>query len=498
MRKSPTTRATDTSAGRPLHARPGPRGLVPPADSHPLRDFILFAAAAFGCFAAGMAIDVLVRPSPEGRLALAAAAFAGYLAFGRRALTALVPEADRRWRREARRMRIGATIFLLSVPAAAVDAQQPALPEGGPVPPAAASPDPGKVIFGGYVEAFYSVNFNTPSNRITNYRGFDNRESTFTLSNLDLNAAWEKGAVSGRVSLQVGHTPNTYYLSEPAFPGTSATSSTDASTWKYVQEAWVGYKAGSVLFKGGLFLSPIGVEGIAVKDNWNWSRSNLFFGLPFYHTGVAATSDLSKQWTMTLMICNGWNNVVDNNRDKSVDLEATFKPSGALTIHGLYFGGVERPTDAPEGSPWRNLFDLYATWDATPTLSFILSGDAGWENNNFGTSSWEAAAGYVRVKLSPKWSVAARADVFWEHVPSNAEGTASAIFWPADRVASQTLTLDYHPQDNISIRLEGRHDGATGDMYFKDRVQGDGSLASPYIPNAKAQTTVTLGATTWF
>ncbi len=473
---------------------------VPSVHRHPIRDFILLAGAAFGCFAAGIAIDAFSKPSPGGRIALVAAAFAGYLIFGRRALMALAPEIDRWWRRDPRRTRVVAIAILLSMTAAGIRAQQPTTPpESGATP--APAPDLGKVTFGGYVEAFYSDNFNTPSNRITNYRGFDNRESTFTLSNVDLSAAWEKGAASGKISLQVGNTPNTYYLSEPAFPGTSATSSTDASTWKYVQEAWVGYKApigNGVLFKGGLFLSPIGVENIAVKDNWNWSRSNLFFGLPFYHTGVSATSDLTKAWTMTLMISNGWNSVVDDNREKSVDLEATFKPSGALTVHGLYFGGVERPTGAPEGSPWRNLFDLYATWDATPTLSFILSGDAGWEDNRFGTSSWAAAAGYARVKLSSKWSVAGRVDVFREVVASNSEGTASAIFWPADRVASQTLTLDFHPQDGISIRLEGRHDGAAADMYFRDRVAGDGSAANPYIPNAKSQTTVTLGATSWF
>ncbi len=101
-------------------------------------------------------------------------------------------------------------------------------------------------------------------------------------------------------------------------------------------------------------------------------------------------------------------------------------------------------------------------------------------------------------KISPVFSVAARADVFWEQVPSNDKGTASAIFWPAGRVASQTLTLDYHPPDNVSIRLEGRHDGASADMFFRGQVAGDGSPLAPYIPNARNQTTVTLGMTTWF
>jgi len=374
------------------------------------------------------------------------------------------------------------------------DQQPPA--ESRPAPP-----DAGKISLGGYVEAFYSYNFNRPSNRITNFRGFDNRETTFTLSNAAVTAVWEKAAVSGKVTLQVGHTPNTYYLSEPAFPGTSATSSTDVSNWKYLQEAWIGYRAPigrGVLFQAGLFLSPIGVENMPIKDNWNWSRSNLFFGLPFYHTGLRATSEISRAWTAELMVCNGWNSVVDNNREKSVMAHVIYKPSDAWNVNLLYFGGVERPTGAPEGQPWRHLFDVYATWDATNKLSFILHVDGGWEDNTFGTSSWFATAGYARVKLSPRFSIAARADVFRERVASNSAGRASVLFWPAKWVASQTLTLDYHPQDTISIRLEGRHDGASADMYFRGQVPGDGSAARPYVPNAGSQNTMTLGVTSWF
>jgi hypothetical protein len=397
----------------------------------------------------------------------------------------------------------GATCVLLAaIPISGQDLSQ--TPPSTPSDQAAASPAPesGKVTLGGYVEAFWSYNFNNPSNRITNFRGFDNRESTFTLSNVAASAAWERAAISGKVTAQVGHTPNTYYLAEPAAAGTSSTGASDATTtWKYLQEAWVGYRApigGGVLFQGGIFLSPIGVEGMAVKDNWNWSRSNLFFGLPFYHAGIRATYELSKSWTAELMICNGWNNIVDNNRQKSVDLSATYKASDTLSLHFLYFGGVERSTSATEGEPWRNLFDAYATWDATKTLSFILHADAGFENNNFGTSDWTAIAGYVRIKLSGKFFLAARADIFWEHVASSPAGTASALFWPGDRVASQTVTLDFRPLDNISIRLEGRHDSGSTEMYFRDSVAGDGSAASPYIPNARSQNTITLGATSWF
>ena len=113
---------------------------------------------------------------------------------------------------------------------------------------------------------------------------------------------------------------------------------------------------------------------------------------------------------------------------------------------------------------------------------------AGSENNNFGTSDWTAVAGYVRVKLSGKFFLAARADVFWEHVASSPAGTASALFWPGDRVASQTVTLDFRPLDNISVRLEGRHDSGSTTMYFRGKVSGDGSTSRlPYVPNARSQ-----------
>jgi hypothetical protein len=35
-------------------------------------------------------------------------------------------------------------------------------------------------------------------------------------------------------------------------------------------------------------------------------------------------------------------------------------------------------------------------------------------------------------------------------------------------------------------------------MYFQGEVKGDGSAQSPFVPNAKSQDTLTLGATTWF
>jgi hypothetical protein len=364
---------------------------------------------------------------------------------------------------------------------------------------AAPAPEPQAYTLGGYAEAFYQWNFRAPSNDITNFRGFDNRHNTVTLSNVALDLQWDYKNIVGRAALQVGHTPSTYYLAEPALAGASGANATGADLWKLVQQAYVGYRFGvgrGLLLTAGLFLSPIGPEGIAVRDNWNWSRSNLFFGLPFYHTGVRVMYPLSDAWAITLAGYNGWNSVVDNNDEKSVAAQLTYTRPDKLALSLLYFSGVERATGAPEGRPWRHLFDAHATFYAASFLTLLAHANAGFERSRFGTSAWAAGALYARFRVLPELFLAARGDAFYEDPASSSAGAASPIFWPVAWVASGTATVDYRPHERVSNRLEYRHDQAEGDMFFGGEVEGDGA-AAPFVPNRSAQDTLTLGITTW-
>jgi hypothetical protein len=352
----------------------------------------------------------------------------------------------------------------------------------------------------GYVETYYQYNTNAPSNGITAFRGFDSRHNSFTISNVALDTELDHNNVVGRLTLQVGTTPTTYYLAEPSLPAGGGVSRTDGELWKYIQQSYVGFRSSGEtawLATAGVFVSPIGPEVIPVKDNYNWSRSNLFFGLPFYHTGARLTYPMGDKWSTTFAVFNGWNSVTDNNEEKSVCVHATYTVPSNISVNVLYFGGVERAVGAPEGRPWRNLFDAYVTWEATPRLTLLAHGDAGFEDNNFGTSSWVAGALYARFAARENLLLAGRVDVFDETVASNSAGSAGAIFWPVPRVASATATIDYRPQEHISFRAEYRHDNADGDMYFGDDVTGDG-VTTPYLFNRSTQNTITLGAVAWF
>ena len=64
-------------------------------------------------------------------------------------------------------------------------------------------------------------------------------------------------------------------------------------------------------------------------------------------------------------------------------------------------------------------------------------------------------------------------------------------------MSSGTATLDARPHDNVSVRLEYRHDAADGPTYFRGAVATDARTRA-FIPNARSQDTLTLGVTTWF
>ena len=356
---------------------------------------------------------------------------------------------------------------------------------------------PAKVTIGGYLETYYQLNFRRPSNGITNLRGFDNRDRTFTLANAAIDAKGERGPLTVHVILQVGATGSTSYLAEPVLPGANGANATGPDLWKYVQQATLAYTtSGRVVVDAGLFPSPIGPEVIPIKDNWNWSRSDLFFGLPFYHTGARVAVPLGGGWTGMAHAYSGWNSVVDNNSYPSLGLSAAYAGS-RVSGQVLYFGGIERASAAPEGKPWRHLLDAYATFTLSEQASVLVHVDAGIEPNDLGRSGWLAGAVSGKVQLAPKIYAAARLDAFREWLASDGGVRAGAIFWPTPWVGSGTATLAYQPITGLSVRLEMRHDHAKSDVYFGGDVTGDGGM-TPYVPNRRAQDTLTLGATAWF
>ena len=98
------------------------------------------------------------------------------------------------------------------------------------------------VTLSGYGEAHYGFDFNRPKGGLSLLRAFDQRSNTFTVDNAVLDVAWQKGPVQGRVGLQAGSTPSSYYRAEAGLPGTGVNAASNGSLWQNIQQAWLGYK----------------------------------------------------------------------------------------------------------------------------------------------------------------------------------------------------------------------------------------------------------------
>jgi hypothetical protein len=355
-----------------------------------------------------------------------------------------------------------------------------------------------RVAIHGYIETYWGYNFNNPDNGITNYRAFDNRHNTFTIMNAVLGADGHfSDSTYGRVVLQVGSTGDTYVgLSEPEKRGASGASLSNGFSWRNLQEAYLGWQ-GPVKVEAGLFLSPIGPEAMAIKDHGTISRSNLFYALPFYHTGIRVERAWGKAWRTRFSVFNGWNSVVDNNQEKSIFAEVFYQPHPDLLWALAYFGGIERSASAPEGRPWRHLWDTYLQWKPWQVATFKLEADVGWESTNFGLSGWSAVGAHSKWELTKWLYVATQNDVFFEKVAANAMGQADPIFWPVRWVSSHAAALNLSPEEHVAFRVEVRHDRAAGDVYFRGLTRTD-PRTDQAVPNANRQTTTTFAATAWF
>ena len=143
-----------------------------------------------------------------------------------------------------------------------------------------------RVKLGGYVELFYAYNLDRPENGVTNLRAFDDRHASFVLQNAVLEGTWTHGPVSGRSRCRPGRR-RSLLRSRAAQP---ATGSTPARAPRRVSPHPGGLprvgRAGEHRGRGRRVPVADRPETVAEHSVWNWSRGNLFFALPFYHTGV--------------------------------------------------------------------------------------------------------------------------------------------------------------------------------------------------------------------
>jgi hypothetical protein len=245
-------------------------------------------------------------------------------------------------------------------------------------------------------------------------------------------------------------------------------------------QAYVSYIGGPLTVIGGKYVTLAGAEVIASPSNNNYSRSILFgYAIPFTHTGLRATYAVNDALSLFVGVNNGWDQVSDLNRDKTVELGFTATPIKILSLAGSIYSGKEL-TSAPFSggvNGTRNLYDFVATINATDQLSFVVNYDYATQENATllpslltGKAKWDGVAAYANYQFSDQWRVSLRGEYF-----NDKDGFRTGI---AQTWKEGTLTLAYIPTKHIELRAELRGDKSDKPAFLTTSGTGDDKQTS--------------------
>jgi len=289
-----------------------------------------------------------------------------------------------------------------------------------------------------FVDGDYAWNGNHPASHENFFPGTGTTAERANELNLNLAA----------VELVRDAKPVGFHLSLVVGTGADVVHAAESQGFRHVYQASVSYKRSDrVTFEGGIYPSHIGFEGFYSKDNWNYTRGWLGEFSPYYQAGVRGALQFSKRWSGELHVLNGWQTIHANGNGRAVGGKIAYADDRLSASLNTFDDRA------------RHFGDLIATWKATPKLSLGGSLDRGHQQH----ADWLGLGGYARYAFDDGHAVAVRMERFRD--PDN------GISGFAQKLNEATLTYEVRPTPNLILKLEGRRDHSTANVFDGSKTQ---------------------------
>jgi len=381
-------------------------------------------------------------------------------------------------------------------------AQTPA-PAPAPAPAATPAPAPadapaaapaapvwsvGTIDFSGFVDGYFTYNFNTPDNQdgnatLSNGLGggnqlynFNGNSQSFSLSAAKVTINHDPDPVGAHVDLIFGETNK--YL--------HPTNDTN-----FVEQAFLSFKPAKA--KGfemdfGQFVTSAGAEVIEAKDNWNYSRSLLFsYAIPYYHLGVRTSFPVTKTWTAGVQVVNGWNNAFGPKDGVTAVLtSALVKPKYTWNLN--YLAG-------PGGPAQTKGFDHLVDTTFLTTLPGKINYSVNFDYQVYipptgGNASVYGVAAMIRDQFSAKSAFSGR----YEYL-NDPEGFSTGAHQDLNEI---TATYEYKWIEGLLSRVEYRLDHSSVNFFTKNSQLATISPTGYASGGTQAQSTLTVAFIAFF
>ena len=358
----------------------------------------------------------------------------------------------------------------------------------------------------GFVDLAYTQNFNNPNSDLNQGHIFDTDANSFMphLAQLML----ERPADAGGSALdRAGFRARLNFGSDARVTRARTNFQTGTTNDELdFQELYAEYilpVGNGLKVQFGKINTLIGYEVINSFENVNFSRSFMFgTGQAFTTTGLRFTYTFNPLMTTSFGVVNGWDNIDDNNRGKTIEYLVALTPHEKFGVswYGSYgpeqanrqFGDPAQGGAAP-GDPSSKRFanGLIFTLKPTDKDTVVLepyyvneaNNPARASNPNLKTNArWNGLAAYLIHDFDDQWSARFRGEIFEDAGGSrvctgtwnNAGGTntcAGATNNSAATPVAQTLwemtpTLQFKPVPSLITRVEFRYDKSDKNVFL--------------------------------
>jgi hypothetical protein len=292
------------------------------------------------------------------------------------------------------------------------------------------------IKFSGYVEAYYSYDFNQPEDNLRpDFLYNFNRHNEFSVNLALIKASYETENIRANLALMGGTYAQYNLANEPSWA-------------QILNEVSVGFKLHEKLwFDIGIMPSHLGFESWYGIDCWHLSRSIMADNSPYFLTGARFSYEVSEKIDIQFWLANGWQNVQRTTGSQSIalGLGIDHRPTENLLIHYANYFGNESPQPIKLYRFFNNFYTQYIQnlWGIT------LGADYGIQQSFIGDPfQWYGVTASLRRQFGEKIFLAGRAEYY-----SDPNGV---ILNEGLKVSGLSANLDYNFADNAMFRLEAR------------------------------------------
>lgn len=273
------------------------------------------------------------------------------------------------------------------------------------------------ITVGGWVEASWTYNFDTPDSQTNVGRVFDFEDQDLTLNQvvlfIDRAVSYdkEKFDIGGRMEWMWGGDARLIHANGVMDGGQDDDEQFDPTQFYIDMNLPVG---NGLKVRVGKYVTTLGYETINPTNNPFYSHSFMFgFAIPFTHLGVQANYQFSEDLEAYVGVVRGWEQGFEDVNDM-----VSFMLGGTWTIdeqQKLAVNLITGPEQVNDEGNYRTVLDLVYTIALDAQTTVAVNADLGFEPEagvNGDDAFWAGIAGYVGYAVNEYVTVNGRLEWF--------------------------------------------------------------------------------------